>query len=84
MQLIPGFDDTRCVGNDNLEIFVREYGLDPVTGGLHFRGDNSQLLPHQGVQQGAFTGIGPAKNIYESCLHDEPEVARIRQQVVRR
>jgi hypothetical protein len=42
-----------------------------MAGGLNFGGDNSQLFTHQGIEEGAFTGIGPAKNAYKSRFkHD--------------
>ncbi len=68
MQLVFGFDDTRCIGKDDLVICRGENAFDTMPGGLHLGGNDGQLLAQQGIQQGAFARIGLSEYIYKTDL----------------
>lgn len=66
MQLVFRLNDTRRILEDDLVIFFGDDGFDTVPGCLHFRRNDGQLFACKGVQQGAFSGVGPSKNADES------------------
>ena len=47
--------------------------------GLNFWRYNSQLLLHQGIEEGAFAGIGLSKNVYKTYMHIKKYKLKIRQ-----
>ncbi len=69
MQPVAGLDAPRRIGQNDLVVLLGQDALDAMPRRLHLRGDDGQLFAHEGIEQGAFSGVRLTKYADESDFH---------------
>jgi hypothetical protein len=69
VQLVFGLNDAWGIGKNDLVLISCQEAFDPVPGGLHFGGNNCQLLTDECVKQSTLSRIGLTEYVNKTCLH---------------
>ena len=73
VKLVIGFQDTRRIGIDDLEVVAVDDTQNPVARGLRLGSDNGKAFAHQRVHQRRFPHVGVADDVDKTrFMHNSP------------